>query len=795
MCPRQAEANKVVQQRLIVSGRVQGVGFRPYIFRLANELKLCGSVCNTHHAVTIEISGTPDAIEAFNQRMPRELPPNALIEHIESPPAAEFPPSKDFRVITSSSAITSNDIFEVPADVGICKQCISELFDPDNRRYLHPFITCTDCGPRYSIIKSLPYDREHTSMNAFTMCQHCEQEYTDPKAKQRLHSQTNCCHDCGPRLHINKLPNNTAIDSCVKKLKAGAIIAVKGMGGFHLICDANNQAAVQMLRARKQRQDKPFAIMALNAASFEDLVMLNDNDRDLLQASTTPIVLLPKRTPIGEPSIPPAVADRVSDLGCMLPYTALHYLLIYKLLGEPKGQTWLHSKCPIQLIVTSANLSGEPIISGQSTDDYQALSQLADIVLDHDREIIAPSDDTVIQSGKPASIIRRARGLVPQAITLPSALGNEPGCVLALGAQFKNTFCLTKGDRAYLSPHMGELNSAKSYSRYQATIQHFRQLFEATIEASACDQHPDYVSTHFAEKHSVSNNLALFKIQHHQAHLAAIEAESHLFSRHTNYIGLVLDGVGLGLDQQAWGGELFHAQPNHYARIAHLETLALPGGDIASQEIWRIGAHLLSKHYPDLVDQYYQPFLDSQLKRQFILQGTHLDTSSMGRWFDAIASLIGLRQKITFEAQAAMELEALAIQNPAIKATSAARIDSDNTLLLSPLLKPLLDASSPTVAAGYFMRELIDGLARWLTSACKQHQTNIIALSGGCFQNRILRETLTQTLTSLGFQVYLPKLSPANDGGISLGQALIAARASLDAAHLDSSLDNTSLCV
>jgi hydrogenase maturation protein HypF len=754
--------NNIENIQLRVQGRVQGVGFRPFIFHLANQFSLSGSVCNTHSGLEIKLRGRKQALERFKHALSSNVPSTANITKIEYQSINHLTLPDDFRILDSNENIDSAP--EVTPDLAICSSCIKELFSPNSRRFLHPFITCTQCGPRYSIISSLPYDRAHTSMSKFEMCNTCSDEYKIPNNK-RFHSQTNACHQCGPSLSlfdnkgvlIEREDELELIDVCSQAIKDGKILALKSIGGFNLICDAKNTESIQRLRKLKARPDKPLAIMALNTASLEPLVHLDNLSQTQLQSASSPIVLLPTRQNNND-----HIAPGLNTLGCILPYTALHYLLFHALLDRPEGINWLSEKQDIQLIVTSANLPGDPIIF-ENEICFEQASDMADYILSHNRDITAPTDDSVIQTGAPSAIIRYARGYAPA--SLPIAENIQAN--LASGAHLKSTFSLVQRDRVYISPHIGDLDSPARMERYGSTLAHYQHLFGKGIRHVYADMHPDYASTQFAEKLARQNNIPVSNVQHHHAHLLSVMAENS-----TNIsepaLGLILDGNGLGMDNQAWGGELFFIDKQTIERIGHLEELDIPGGDIAAREIWRIGAKLVAKLSQSEALSLYEKELSSPIKADFILNGKHLQTSSAGRWFDAVASIIKLRQHCTYEGQAASELEAITKLE---KAKSLLEINEENILLLSPIIPHILKCEDPNQAASLFHTEFIDGLIRWIKKQADRHQTTRVYCSGGCFQNRLLRESLNATLSAMKFRVYFNKKVPANDGGISLGQA------------------------
>jgi len=796
-------------QKLKITGCIQGVGFRPFVYKLAKSLQLKGLVQNQNDGVSIEIIGDHSAIEIFHQKLQLEHPTHVRIDSVtcqetSSPKGRHF---TDFQISNSAKNEPSgkNSLTEIPADLRVCQACIKELFEATNRRYLYPFINCTQCGPRYSIINALPYDRHNTSMSSFEMCPNCLQEYQSLNHR-RFHAQPIACEHCGPTLTLYKtndkhqtngteIATSKAIQETACLLMAGKIIAVKGIGGFHLICDARNVETVKTLRQRKRRPDKPFAVMALNTASIEQLVELDQPSKAQLNHVAAPIVLLPKQSGCDEHLI--GIATDMSDLGCLLPYTPLHYLLFYALLGEPDNIHWINQAQAPLLVVTSGNRSGEPLVI---TNDscLEKLSDIADYFLFNDREIVAGCDDSVIQAGKQSAIIRRARGYTPQSITLPKA---GPS-VLACGAYLKNTFCITQNNKAYISTHMGELNNVESRLNYLETIKRTLKKLNIKPDLIACDLHPDFYSTQVAEQYSQHLNVPLIQVQHHHAHIAAVIAEQNIDGP---VFGVALDGVGLGDDHKPWGGELFFGEACQIKRIGHLSPIPLPGGDLATTEIWRLGVGLLASINNGVVKQHntsefthlfnqlspnLSPYLgpnQSSKKSNVCAQQIAsiqaiqtiqtLKTSSAGRWFDAIAALLNIRTNVTFEGQASMHLEHLAKLHGTLPSPEhLVSVDPDGVLDLYPVIPFLLTQNDPKQVAASFHSELIDGLVRWISWAAAQYPTKKVICSGGCFQNKIIRYELQKRLETIGYDVYFPEHHPANDGGISLGQAWVASQ-------------------
>jgi hydrogenase maturation protein HypF len=797
-----------------VTGKVQGVGFRPFLLRLAQQVNLAGFAINTPQGVSIRISGAQNRLDHFLHTLNTTPPKHARIStlqiHVEDSPDALSTP---FEIRTATENIHpqyKQQTTVIPADRALCRACLSELFDPENRRFLHPIISCIECGPRASCIRQLPFERQLTSFDQFEMCSICTEEtFTPDNDFRRFHAQGNACRACGPRLSLYRMQPHKEATPCTtpddplllfrqlaKAIQAGEIIAIKGMSGFHLLADARQPEVVARLRRIKQRPDKPFAIMALNSESLTPFVALNPPTRALLEEEAAPIVLVPKRNnndPISE-----SLAPRVTDLGCMLPNTALHYLLFYALLNAPDNPEWLTQAQAPLLIVTSANPAGEPLISNNE-QALKALPAMTDWLVTHDRDILFASDDSVIQSEQvtcPALMIRRARGFAPEPLTLHSVLAEHPSkSVLACGAYLKNTFCFVQNQQVFSSTHLGEQNSRRSCAHFQEQLDYFLRQFALKPEVVACDLHPDFFSSRFAQDYAELHQLPLVQVAHHEAHIASVLNDCHL-PANTPFLALALDGLGLGQaastnsldapEHLLWGGELYwgklavegFSHPDlQLKRLAHLSTLALPGGDKASREIGRIGYALQQRtstrpanpfedysSMPDLL----KDFIDSNL-------AVFEQSSSLGRWFDGVASLLGLRQHVSFEGQAAMELEAQArLYGKLPKPRQLLPIEDNGCLNLYPILETLLATHNPPEAAAIFHSELIDGLLRWLEWASTRYPAKDLLCSGGCFQNRIIRQHLSLAAKKSGWRVHFPRHIPVNDAGISIGQALIA---------------------
>lgn len=774
------------RRQVRVRGQVQGVGFRPYVYGLAVELGLTGWVLNDAAGVDAEIQGDPQAVDAFLRRLPAEAPPLARVDAVETTDLAPEPPGVEaaFRIAPSRAGAVRTGI---TPDAAVCPDCLAELFDPADRRYRYPFINCTHCGPRYTLTRALPYDRPNTSMAAFTQCAPCQHEYDHP-ADRRFHAQPNACPDCGPRLSLcnpdgRAVPVEDPIAEAVRSLRAGEILAVKGLGGFHLFCDARNAEAVARLRARKHRDEKPLAVMAANAQALESLVAMGSAERQLLESRDRPIVLMRKRP--GCDAQLAGVAPGLAWLGGVLAYTPLHYLLFHEAAGRPEGLAWLDQTAPDPwlLVCTSANPGGEPLVTGND-EAVQRLGGIADALLLHDRDILVRCDDSVLRVGaEGAAFLRRARGYTPNAIRLP----RSGPSVLALGAWLKNTLCVTRGDQAFLSQHVGDLDNAATCRALDETAEHLLRILEIRPDRIACDQHPDFYSSQLAATMAEELDVPLVRVQHHHAHLAAVQAEHGLYGP---VLGIAMDGVGLGTDGTPWGGELLRLEGAGFDRLGHIAPLALPGGDRAAREPWRMAAAALyalgraeeiAERFPD---QPLAPQLAEVLRRGI---NSPL-TTSLGRHFDAAAGLLGIQPVQRFEGQAAMLLEGLAEQHGSAEALPQGwRVDPGPILNLQPLLAWIANqpGSEPGThrteekarVAAVFHATLAAALADWIRPVAEAAEIRHLVFSGGCVLNQVLMADLERRLTAAGFHVHLPRLAPANDGGLSLGQAWITMNA------------------
>lgn len=724
--------------RVRVEGVVQGVGFRPYVHRLAVELGLGGFVRNDASGALIEAEGRPDAIDSLLARLRAEAPAAAVIEHVE--PEA-IPPRRQqgFAIVES---LPGPPDAQVSPDLATCDACLRELFDPADRRYRYPFINCTDCGPRLTIVRGVPYDRPRTTMAAFVMCAACAAEYADP-ANRRFHAQPNACPGCGPRL-------SHPLEDVVALLSDGGIAAIKGIGGFHLACLASDEGAVARLRSRKHREEKPFALMARTVEAASELVELGAAEIALLEGRDRPIVLAPRRRGA---RVARAVAPRSGELGVMLPYSPLHHLLLAGV-GEP-------------LVMTSANVSDEPI-AYEDAEALERLDGIADLVLGHDRPIETRVDDSVVRvaRGRPLPL-RRSRGAVPSLLALPLPAGRQ---VLACGAELKNTFCLVRGRRAWVSHHIGDLRTAETLASFQEGVRHFERLFAVTPEVVAHDLHPDYLSTTYALARDDVEHIA---VQHHHAHLAACLAEH---GEQGPAIGAIFDGTGFGPDGTVWGGEILVGDLHGFERAGHLWPVALPGGDQAVREPWRMACAWLKAAGDERPLEGIDPDRWRAVSRLVETGLATPATTSMGRLFDAMSALCGLRTHVTYEGQAAIELEAAC--DPS--AHGGYEIDAvagvlDARPVILAARRDLARGVNPGVVATRFHNALADATATECERLARARGLDTVALSGGSFQNRRLLERTATRLAGAGLRVLVPTRLPPNDGGVSFGQAAIAA--------------------
>jgi hydrogenase maturation protein HypF len=762
-----------------VTGLVQGVGFRPFVWHLARELGLTGWVRNDSEGVSLEAQGNPAALAAFFSRLRIDAPAAARVEDVELYPSTIDAAATDFVILPSlpgGQAVTT----VVGHDRATCPACLAELFDPANRRWRHPFITCTQCGPRYTISRALPYDRARTSMAAFSMCPACAREYGDPYAR-RFHSETNACPVCGPHLElIDNRGNSITTDpiaAALSRLAAGQILAVKGLGGFHLMADARQPAVINRLRRGKSRGGKPFALMLANLASARQWVQLTDDEAAQLTAPERPIVLCTlATTDASAVAVSHGLAPGLDRLGLMLPYTPIQYLLFHEAAGRPDGLDWLRAPQTLALVCTSANPGGETLITDNAAAQRH-LGSIADAFVYHDRNIITRCDDSVVQvrPALGAQFVRRARGYTPRPIRLASA----GPAVLAFGALQKNTACLTRGAEAFFSPHIGDLDSAINCHALDEAVDQLQALLGVRPQAVAHDLHPDFPSTHAAQALAARLNIPAFAVQHHHAHLAAVVAE-HGYSG--PFLGLALDGIGLGDDGRAWGGELLHVDGASFSRLGHLAYFAQPGGDRAAREPWRMAAAVLNRlgRYDEIAARFAQNPAAATLAQLLRLDPAQRPncppTSSLGRQFDAAAGLLGVCLKMSHDAEAAMRMETLAHRIPPPPPLDAGWIVSDDGVLdLLPLFAHLADEKDAVYGAALFHSTLAAALAEWVQILAAEHgDLRTVVLGGGCCLNRLLTDALRQRLVMDGFTVLEACAAPPNDGGLALGQAHVA---------------------
>lgn len=762
------EAQAVRRARVRVSGTVQGVGFRPNVYRLAEERGLGGWVRNDEHGVLIEVEGRPADIEGFVAAVRDEAPPLAEISSLE---VAELEPSgaREFRIVGSSAGAAPDA--PVTADAATCAECLAELRDPANRRYRYPFTNCTNCGPRFTIVRGVPYDRPLTTMAGFEMCPACRAEYEDP-SDRRFHAQPNACPACGPRTtlvdrHGRVLPLRGArdpVEAAAALLRDGTILAVKGIGGFHLAARADCEAAVATLRARKQRDDKPFALMAPDLHAAAALVELTEAERILMEGRERPIVIARRRR---EAAVAGAVAPASPDLGVMLPYAPLHHLLA--------------DDCGCVLVMTSGNLSDEPICFHDS-EALARLGKIADAFLLHDRPIETRTDDSVVRAVDATLqaaplVMRRSRGYVPRAARLPLP-ARVP--LLACGAELKSTFCVAKGASAWVSHHVGDLKNLETLESFTEGVAHFERLFAVQPELVVHDLHPDYLSTRYALGRDGTATLA---VQHHHAHLAAVLAEH---GEAGPAVGAIYDGAGLGIDGTVWGGEILAGGLRSFERPGLLFPVRLPGGDAAAREPWRMACAWLAAcgERPELPARLAGAVEPRAWEAVCELARTGVNsplTTSAGRLFDAVAAICGIRSISTYEGHAAMELEsaATAAWPPSDPYTIAVEGSEPLVLDARPAILRAVEEAAAGVATGTIAARFHAALATATAEACARAAERIaserVVLAGGVFQNRLLLEATATDLRDRGLRALLPLELPPNDGAISYGQAAVAA--------------------
>jgi hydrogenase maturation protein HypF len=750
-------ATGLVRTRIRVEGIVQGVGFRPFVHSLASRLGLGGLVGNDTSGAFIEVEGDGAAIERFLEGLEREAPPLAVIERVT---VETLEPSGELGFTIVESDASGERRALISPDMATCDDCLLELFDPSDRRFRYPFTNCTNCGPRFTIIRDVPYDRPQTTMAGFPMCEDCEREYHDP-ADRRFHAQPVCCPACGPQL---RLLNATAaptdgdpIERTAGLLRDAAVVAIKGLGGYHLAADASNEEACAALRSRKHREDKPFAVMAADLEAARALAEVGEEEAALLAGGRRPVVLLRRRP---DALVARAVAPGNRSLGVMLPYTPLHHLLAREL-GQP-------------FVLTSGNVSDEPI-AYLDDEAFERLAGIADAFLTHDRPIHMRTDDSVVRVHRDRELpVRRSRGYVPQPIALSRPVTRP---VLAVGAELKSTFCLARGGRAFVSHHIGDLENYETLRSFTEGIEHFSRLFDIAPRVVAHDLHPEYLSTKYA---SDLESVELVGVQHHHAHVASCLADN---GEEGPAIGVAFDGLGFGTDGTIWGGEFLVAGLDGFERAGHLEPVALPGGAAAIREPWRMAAAYLDAAFDGSPPEGLGVARRNEARWDEVVAVARAGvnsplTSSAGRLFDAVAAILGVRDAVNYEGQAAIELEQLA--DPAEGGAYRAGIDAEGpfrasgTDLVRAVVEDLLAGVSTRAIAARFHGGVAGVIAEAADRIREATGLETVALSGGVFQNVLLLDRVVPTLESRGFRVLTHSRVPPNDGGISLGQAAIA---------------------
>ncbi|NJR62244.1 MAG: carbamoyltransferase HypF [Cyanobacteria bacterium CRU_2_1] len=794
-----------IRLHIAIQGAVQGVGFRPFIYRLATELGLVGWVNNSAQGVLVEVEGMRSQLDIFLHRIDQEKPTRSSIQSLES----SFLKPVGYFTFEIRASVTGEKTAIVLPDIATCSDCLNEIFDSGNRRYRYPFTNCTNCGPRFSIIEALPYDRPNTTMQRFGMCKHCQTEYENP-SDRRFHAQPNACPQCGPHLELwNRegqvlASHDNALQMTADAIREGKVAAVKGLGGFHLMVDARNESTLQRLRQAKHREAKPFALMYPSLEFIKTHCEVTEVEEQLLRSSAAPIVLLKLKTqvrhkgtslktqvrhkgtaPTAPPPYPaPSVAPNNPYLGIMLPYTPLHHLLMNEL-GFP-------------VVATSGNLADESICTNEH-EAIQRLGLIADLFLVHNRVIARPVDDSVVRvlTGQPV-VLRRARGYAPLPISInpKSKIQNPKSKILAVGAHLKNTIAFSIDQQVFVSQHIGDLDTVPAFEAFQRAIASFQQIYELQPTAIACDLHPDYRSTQFAHQLANRLNIPVIPVQHHYAHVLSCMAEHQL---EDSVLGIAWDGTGYGLDGTIWGGEFLHITDTSFQRVAHLRSFRLPGGDKAVKEPRRSAIGLLYELFgDDVFEQAVKPvqsFSPQELQILRTMLDNHLNTpitSSAGRLFDTIASIIGLRQHTQFEGQAAMELEfameafetdeSYPFEIESARSSTFPKkseiLDLSNPIIIdwTVMVKSILMDSRSGLSISHISAKFHNTLVEMLVAVAKQIGEERVVLSGGCFQNRYLTERAIQHLRVEGFRPYWHQQIPPNDGSIALGQIMAALR-------------------
>ncbi|MCX8081948.1 MAG: carbamoyltransferase HypF [bacterium] len=753
--------------KVFIEGRVQGVGFRPSVFKYAVENRLTGFVCNTADGLYIEVEGFIKNIEKFIEKIKRNPPVRAHINKISVIYTNPINSEKTFRII--GSRYTSEKIkIELSPDIAICNECLKELFNPEDRRYLFPFINCTNCGPRFTITEKLPYDRENTTMKIFKMCPECLKEYNNP-ADRRFHAQPDCCFVCGPDVFLIKdeilAKGIEAIKRSAELINKGYIVAVKGTGGYHLICDAKNSKIVNRLREIKNRGDKPFALMAKDIKTAKQYCFISSVEKKLLVSWQSPIVLLKKKENC---TLPEEIAPSNRYLGFFLPYTPVHHLLFF-------------FNCPDVVVATSANIADSPIIFKDNKKEMEKLTYISDYILTNNRPIKTGCDDSVVRVAPDKNIymIRKARGYTPDMIKTAISFKKE---VFAAGAEEKNTFAFGRDNSIILSQHTGNQEDAETLNFYYETFEHFVRIFGFSPEIVAHDLHPDYLPTKFALDMAKRNGLKTIGIQHHHAHIASCMLDNNL--KNEKVIGVALDGTGYGEKGDIRGAEFLIADYRTYERYAYLDYITLPGGEKAIKEVWRIGLSLLYKTFGNEIFNLKIPFIERyRSKTEFILDMFKKDincvpVSSMGRLFDGVSSILGISENITYEAQPAIELEMIAKKTEGKPYKYGIREESSLIIDLLPLIKSIVDDIKSGISTEKISYKFHRTISAIITRICKRikEERGIyrVVLSGGVFQNKLLLDIVWKELQENNFSVFCHHNLPTNDGCISAGQSVIA---------------------
>ena len=766
----QRPSSQIVRRRFDLRGQVQGVGFRPFVYRLATDMELGGTVANNSNGAVIEIEGPPERLEAFAEELIRQLPPLARVAEMRRRDIATRGETT-FRIERSQRDAERRP--EVTPDAATCRDCLKELFDPNDRRYRYPFINCTNCGPRYSIICTVPYDRPATTMAEFEFCEPCRQEYEDP-VDRRFHAQPNACPACGPQLRLqlsdSSLADGDPVVQAARMLSEGKILAVKGIGGYHLACRADRQNVVELLRARKLRDGKPLAVMVPNIETARRICRLTQADVEALSSPAAPIVLAPKSDGHG---LADAVAPQCRDFGLFLPYAPVHHLLFTEGLGP--------------LVMTSANLAGQPL-TYEDEDALVTLGDVADAFLMHNRRISRPIDDPVVLTFRDTvTPIRRARGYAPRPIRLGASLRKRQSAetkILAVGGELKSTVCLYHNGEATLSEHLGDLTNPDAYRNFISAIDRLKELYEFTPDIVAYDLHPQYLSTSYARR----LGTPAVAVQHHHAHVVSLMAE---WGAAGPIVGLACDGVGYGTDGAAWGCELLLCKPDDFQRLGHLDYFPLVGGNAAAIETWRPAAALLREALPDSWRDRFaalpavrtSPLSDAaleQFERQAVGGLNAPNTSSLGRVFDAVSFLLGLCQRNRHEAEAAIALEAEASEEslqpyPYEVAEHDGRISMSVLPTIAEITAAAEAGESPNHLSSRFHETIAAMLADAAALACEMSGVDTVGLSGGCFANRMLLRRSVELLEASKLRVLYHRQVPCGDGGIALGQAVAAA--------------------